>query len=152
MRVKIADVLVDDGTHVDRFAAYESPRAGRGRDIYGGHSRLWALWVYVDDSLSELQRDVVRAFLAEKLGVAWEHERARWGPAYWEWVDRLALAQILTNTSPGANEISELLRDQEVSSAVAARTSDDTFKARCGKLRRVAAVKAARSRSGGDAQ
>ncbi len=82
MRVKVAEVLVDDGNHIDRFAAYEEPRSGRGSDIYGGHSRLWGLWVFTHPELPDERQDDVLAYLAERFGVAWEKQREQWGSDY----------------------------------------------------------------------
>lgn len=143
MRVKIAEVLVDDGRHVDRFAAYEEPRAGRGREIYGGHSRLWGLWVFTHPDMAPPVRDEVLAFLAEEFGVAWERERERWGPEYWHWVDRLILARVL-DAGPRDEDVNDLVG--KITQATAARGEADSFADRRRRLARLRAVREARKR------
>lgn len=140
MRLKVADVLVDDGDHIDRFAAYEQPRAGRGSDIYGGHSRLWALWVFTHPDMPNEGRQDVLAYLAERFGVAWEKQREAWGDNYWQWVDQLLLSRLL-ETEPQAAAVQELVG--EVEQATAARGGADTCADRRRRLAQLAAVKRA---------
>jgi hypothetical protein len=143
LRMKIADVLVDNGEHIDRFAAYESPRSRRGSDIYGGHSRLWGLWVFTHPAISKQQREEVLAYLAERLGVAWERLRDRWGPDYWQWVDRLILSPLL-DADPREPDVDHLVT--AVAAGTAARSRIPSYADRQRRLKALQVVTRARER------
>lgn len=129
MREKIADVLVDDGGHIDRFAAYEEPRSRRGQEIYANHGRLWALWVFTHPAMERGTRDVVLARLAEIFGVAWEGLRDEWGRDYWHWTDRLILSRALQQ--PERNDrIDALIEDPAVVKAGGTRRRHGSFATR----------------------
>jgi hypothetical protein len=49
----------------------------RGREIYESHESLWSVSVFADASVSDEQREVIRAYLAEQLGVQWDSEAPR---------------------------------------------------------------------------
>jgi HD superfamily phosphohydrolase len=150
MRVKVAEVLVDDGDHIDRFAAYEEPRARRGSEIYGGHSRLWGLWVFTHPDMPSERREDVLAYLAERFGVAWEKQREHWGNDYWQWVDQLILSRVL-DTDPQGKDVRDLVL--QVTAATPARGHADTCADRRRRLARLKVVKQAqerRARAAGD--
>lgn len=75
MRLKAADVLVDDGKGVSTMLARDKAGANRGKEIYDAHESLWSLNVYAHPSVAgdETKRQVVLAWLASELGkICWE--------------------------------------------------------------------------------
>ena len=126
MRLKLAEVLVDDGEHIDLFVDYERARTGRGSEIYDAHARLWACYVFVPRSFAVEHRRLTLAFLARRLGVCWEAERRNLGPAAGEWVDRLILSD-LAAVAPLDPSITRLMRESR--GRLAARSALDTYAA-----------------------
>jgi HD superfamily phosphohydrolase len=126
MRLKLAEVLVDDGQHVDLFVDYERARSGRGSEIYDAHFRLWAMYVFVHRDLDLAERRRVIAFLARRLGVSWEREREWFGSNAAEWVDRLIVSEAIRQ-SPTSDAVTALLRKRRP--ALAARQRKDTYAA-----------------------
>ena len=89
MRLKAAEVLVDDGNKVSPLVDLDSAGANRGREIYESHKALWGITVFVHPSVSNEQRTVLLARLSEKLGgVQWDNLREQ--PS----VTRLAAAKV----------------------------------------------------------
>lgn len=77
MRLKPADVLVDDGSpnEIASLEAWDRANGERGSEIIESHHRLWAMRVYVDRRLSDEQCEVILASLQEKLGIGeWDAE------------------------------------------------------------------------------
>ncbi len=72
MRLKPADVLVDDGSpsEIVSLETWDRANGARGSEIIESHHGLWAMRVYVDPRLSDHQRTVVLASLQEKLGIS----------------------------------------------------------------------------------
>jgi HD superfamily phosphohydrolase len=89
MRLKVAGVLVDDNSEIRRFVDHERRGDERGADIYRDHLHLWAVHVFVDQSVTEAQREVVLARLASRVGVRFP-ELAFLGSQPAEWPDMLA--------------------------------------------------------------
>jgi HD superfamily phosphohydrolase len=110
MRIKLAGVLVDDGDHIDRFNAYEDARGRRGDDIYRAHRNLWGLWVYTRRDVSAEDQDAVLAYLASRLGVAWEQRRDVFGDEPFTWLPRYGLHRLL-GVRPRHPTIERLLPD-----------------------------------------
>lgn len=125
MRVKEAEVLVDDGLHVNRFVDYERVRSGRGSDIYDAHERLWAISAFVNPALDPRQIEVALAYLARELGVCWERMEPKFGPDAADWVDRLALSRF-TGLEPRDHELEKLLAKIVDTEPLAARNLDAT--------------------------
>ena len=71
MRMKAAMVLVDDGNRVQHLEDYDRAAGRRGAEIYDSHVALWTLSVYVHESVTELQKEVILAWLADELEVTW---------------------------------------------------------------------------------
>lgn len=109
MRLKLARVLVDDGVHISEFNRYEDARGRRGDDIYRADRALWALWVFVRRDVSKEDRDVVLVYLADRLGVAWEKLRERYGSDTSTWLPRWGLKEILGQESPTTEAIEQAL-------------------------------------------
>lgn len=71
MRMKAADVLVDDGHRVQPLQAYDRATGKRGAEIYDSHQALWGVSVYVHESVVASQVDVILAWLSRELGIGW---------------------------------------------------------------------------------
>lgn len=79
MRLKAAEVLVDDGDAITKLASIAESGAS---SIYESHRKLWSLGVFVHPSLSERDRSVVLAFLQQRLGgIRWDGGESRSLPA-----------------------------------------------------------------------
>jgi HD superfamily phosphohydrolase len=128
MRLKQAEVLVDNGRHVNSFVDYERSRSRRGSDIYDAHERLWATWVYFDPSVQQNRRNEALVYLARRLGVCWERMEREFGSRSSDWVDRLALSRFI-GLPPRHQEVEKLLRLVVEEEPVAARglTDESTF-------------------------
>lgn len=149
MRLKQAEVLVDDGQHVNSFVDYERSRSRRGSDIYDAHERLWATWVFFDSSVPAEQRDEALVYLAREFGVCWERMEERFGPRANDWVDRLALSRF-TGLDPRDTELEEVLQKLQEKEPLAARGSDElTFADRCATVSALHEAQVLKSRRGG---
>ncbi len=98
MRLKVADVLVDDGKEIRAFATREAEDGGRrrGLDIYEAHKNLWEVSIYVHRSVKEnvTARRRVLASLAADLDLHLGELEKDLGPRPWEWPHRLVLKAI----------------------------------------------------------
>lgn len=89
MRLKAAEVLVDDGQKVSRLVDLDGAGQNRGREIYESHKALWAVTVFVHPTVPAEQRQVLLARLGQKLGgISWDNFREQ--PS----VARLAAAHV----------------------------------------------------------
>ncbi len=70
MRLKVADVLIDDGTEIRKFVDREGEMHKRGADIYALHEQLWEVSVYVHRSLTGTQQDLVLISLSTDLDMS----------------------------------------------------------------------------------
>jgi hypothetical protein len=120
MRLKAAEVLVDDGHKVSKLVDLDSAGSNRGREIYESHKALWAVSVFVHPSVSREQRAVVLARIGERLGgIRWDNLREH--PS----VARLAAANVGKELQlPRADE-EELALEIE---GIAARGGGGTYK------------------------
>lgn len=100
MRLKVADVLVNDGQETRRFVQREGELYRRGADIYELHQQLWAVSVYVHPSVSGDQRERVLVSLSADLDMALTPQPHKASDRYvyahppHEWPDRLAIAPL----------------------------------------------------------
>jgi hypothetical protein len=94
MRVKLAEVLVDDGKGIARFHEYSA----LGSDIYELHRALWTASVFVHPVLSKEQTSAVLARLAADIGICWDTEENRLGAEPHRWPRRLAALQVFRAT------------------------------------------------------
>jgi hypothetical protein len=115
MRLKIADVLVDDGSAVMTFYEYEERGRGRGRDIYAAHKALWAISVYLDPGYAadELTRKKVIARIAKTMNVTFTQYEEELGRHAHLWPDQVAAKEAASEIH-GAEVVLE--RPQLVSS------------------------------------
>jgi HD superfamily phosphohydrolase len=119
MRLKAAEVLVDDGHKVSRLVDLDSTRTNRGREIYESHKALWGVSVFVHPSVPPDQRSVLLARLGERLGgITWDNCREQ--PS----VVRLAVANVGKRRQLPRAEEDELVREVE---GLAARGGGRTY-------------------------
>ena len=73
MKLKAAEVLVDDRGTISRLSERDHAAHDRGREIYEAHKALWSISVYVHPSISTDQQvcRVIMAYIAEELGLIW---------------------------------------------------------------------------------
>jgi HD superfamily phosphohydrolase len=95
MRLKIADVLVDDGEAIMTFFQYEERGKRRGSDIYEAHKALWEIAVYLDPEYARgdagrLARRKVVARLAQRLNITFTQYEPTLGKRAYQWPERLA--------------------------------------------------------------
>lgn len=94
MRLKVAGVLVDDASEVRRFVDHERGGDERGADIYRSHQNLWAVQVFVHESVTREQREVILARLAARMGVRFGSLEKKLGLQPAEWPERLAALRV----------------------------------------------------------
>jgi HD superfamily phosphohydrolase len=100
MRLKIADVLVDDGNALMTFFEYENRGRGRGSDIYKAHEALWAIGVYLAPEYARpeeqyLTRLKVVARIAKRLNITFTQFETDLGKHAYEWPDRVAAREAI---------------------------------------------------------
>lgn len=76
MRLKLAELLVDDGSGVAQF----KDKSMRGSDIYEAHKDLWTISVFVHPEVTVSQTRAVLAKLAQEMGVSWDAHGNELGP------------------------------------------------------------------------
>jgi HD superfamily phosphohydrolase len=76
MRLKLAELLVDDGKGIAQF----KDKSKRGSDIYDAHKDLWTVSVFVHPSVSVAQTRAALAKLAKGMGITWDTHRDELGP------------------------------------------------------------------------
>jgi hypothetical protein len=96
MKLKVAGVLVDDGTEIRPFASREEEGKKRGADIYEAHRNLWEVSIFAHPSVARDQqkRDRVLASLAADLNLQLGSLADDLGGSPHEWPDRIALRQL----------------------------------------------------------
>jgi HD superfamily phosphohydrolase len=95
MRMKIAEVLVDDGAGILTFFQYEDKGKKRGQDIYDAHEALWEIAIYLDPTyalgeVETLKRLRVVAHIAQAMNVTFSRYENELGKRAYLWPDRLA--------------------------------------------------------------
>jgi HD superfamily phosphohydrolase len=86
MRLKLAEVLVDHGHGIAKFVDYSE----KGSDIYSAHKELWTISLFTDREVAEPQRRAVAAWLAKKMGIAWDRYQRELGTDTSAWPETLA--------------------------------------------------------------
>jgi HD superfamily phosphohydrolase len=126
MRLKHAEVLVQQETGVAPFVTYERSRSRRGSDIYDAHERLWKAYVFVRRDVEPEKVKMVAAYLGWRMGIRWERH-SYMGKHPDEWPLRLAVSQVF-----GANfdsKVDEVLAKHGAELAKTAARLPKTFKA-----------------------
>jgi HD superfamily phosphohydrolase len=137
MRLKLAEVLVQQEAGIAPFVNYERSRSRRGSDIYDAHERLWAAYIFVRRDVEPEEEKRVVAYLGRSMGIRWKRH-GYFGGLPDQWPLRLAVSDVYRKkfTSPVDEKFAAIepkLAEQ------AARISDaETFDDLCVE---VAAVK-----------
>ncbi|HEX6752310.1 MAG TPA: hypothetical protein VF093_01795 [Solirubrobacterales bacterium] len=93
MRLKLAEVLVQQEAGIAPFVNYERSRSRRGSDIYDAHERLWAAYIFVHRDVEPAQEKMVAAFLGSRMGIRWRRH-SYFGGRPDQWPLRLAVAKV----------------------------------------------------------
>jgi len=122
MRLKVADVLVDDGREVRKFVEREGELHQRGADIYRLHERLWEVSVYVHRALTAEQQDKVLASLSADLDMAFIRPEADMSNELFEsppheWRDRLAIAPLKEERQLDEGDVVDLFSARRATAA-----------------------------------
>jgi HD superfamily phosphohydrolase len=122
MRLKVADVLIDDGREVRKFVEREGELHQRGADIYALHQQLWEVSVYVHRSLSPDQQDLVLASLSSDLDMALVRPGTGIGEGVYEhppheWRDRLAIQPLREESNLTETQVVDLFAARRVRAA-----------------------------------
>jgi HD superfamily phosphohydrolase len=75
MRLKLAELLVDDGKGITQF----KDKSPRGSDIYDAHKDLWTISVFVHPTVTTSQARAALAKLAQLMGISWDAHREELG-------------------------------------------------------------------------
>lgn len=76
MRLKLAELLVDDGQGIAQFR----DTFALGSDIYEAHKALWTVSVFVHPKVTVSQAQAVLAKLGKETGISWDTYRDKLGP------------------------------------------------------------------------
>jgi HD superfamily phosphohydrolase len=76
MRLKLAELLVDDGNGIAQFKDV----IPHGSEIYDAHKELWTISVFTHPTVTINQRRAALAKLATSLGISWDMYRDELGP------------------------------------------------------------------------
>ena len=124
MRLKVAEVIVDDGKEIRRFVDREREGRHRGTDIYDAHENLWGVSIFAHRSVlkDEDKLKLVLASLSADLDMQFGDLAPELGKSTHEWPDRLAIARL-------RKELTETQKDELLARRMrklrAARRSDD---------------------------
>ena len=96
MRLKVADVIVDDGIEIRKFVDREREGRRREAEIYEAHEHLWGVSVFVHKDVyrDEIQKTRVLASLSADLDIQLGGLGTSLGRAPSEWPDRLVLRDV----------------------------------------------------------
>lgn len=122
MKLKLAEVLVDDGKGIKTFVEREGDQ-GRGTEIYRAHEQLWAVSVYMHRNVSDEQCRLALASLSADLELPLEaldrklDPRRSFGllPQPHDWRERIAVRQLKKtegNRVPKFDELAARRRKQ----------------------------------------
>jgi hypothetical protein len=140
MRLKLAEVLIQQRTGISPFVNYERSRSRRGSDIYDAHSRLWAAYVFVRRDVEPEEEQMVAAYLGWCMGIRWERHRYL-GRHPDQWPLRLAVAQVFE--ADFDSKVDEFFARYEADLTKTAARMPKTFKALEQRVEKVKAVQEA---------
>jgi HD superfamily phosphohydrolase len=113
MHLKVAKVLVFDGSSVTPFDKHELHGRKRGADLDDLHRSLWAINVLVHSSVSEEQREEILVRLAQLWGIRWDNLAANYGDNTDRWPDELAVKRLANVHNKSPEEAMSLLAQAE---------------------------------------
>jgi hypothetical protein len=128
MRLKIAKVLVYDGSSVKPFDEFEVYGRKRGSELDDLHRGLWTVAVYVHESVGQNQREEILVRLAQRTGIRWDGMRDEFDQDTEGWPEELAATRVSQDSDRGAKGAEELLAFAETSET-RQRESPRTFAA-----------------------
>lgn len=99
MRLKLAELLVNDGQGVAKF----KDKSQRGSDIYAAHKDLWTISVFVHPSVTISQTRAALAKLGQRLGVSWDAHAEELGSDPAVAPEHLAAIEVLDASSVAKN-------------------------------------------------
>jgi HD superfamily phosphohydrolase len=134
MRLKLAEVLVQQRTGIAPFVNYERSRSRRGSDIYDAHERLWAAYIFVRRDVSPERERMVAAYLGRRMGIRWEKHRAL-GQSPDEWPLRLAVEAVFPDGL--SSEVERFLAQNAKKLAEHSARMPDTFNALKQRVERI---------------
>jgi HD associated region len=144
MRMKLAEVLVDDGGDVMPFVVREQGRVReRGQEIYAAHEDLWAVGIYVHHSLRNraMFDRIVFAYIAGEYGAAFHGVGGPFAKDPSTWTKRLAAETVLMERSPPPEILDDLIDGLvERAAEVPARGSGTSWEGLVAQLRDIAAA------------
>ena len=130
MKLKAAEVLVDDRGTIAKLSGRDHASDDRGREIYDAHKALWSISVYVHPSVARnaMQCKVIMAYVGEQLGLGgW-----RLGN------DSLTLRELIIHQAvasldrPYSNKLASIEAQYD---QIAARDGTDTFEDLVGRVK-----------------
>ena len=109
MHLKVAKVLVFDGSSVTPFDKHELHGRKRGADLDDLHRSLWAINVFVHSSVTDKERQEILVRLAQLWGIRWTSLAAHYGDNTDRWPDELAVKRLAEERNKSSEEAMELL-------------------------------------------
>jgi uncharacterized protein len=140
MGLKEAKVLVYDGSSVAPFDRSEAQGRKRGAELDDLHRALWAISVFVHESVAAEQREEILVRLAQRSGIRWDRLRDRYGPNTELWPDELAARRIAEEWDDLPEDAANLLLGEieMIPTRTQGGASPQTFAAVKGRLEEVA--------------
>jgi len=138
MGLKVAKVLVYDGSAVAPFDQVEAHGRKRGAELDDLHRALWAICVFAHDSVTLDEREEILVRLAQRSGVPWEELRNRYGPNTEYWPDELAARRIAEERDLSEKDAQELLEEAKQIHARSPGEAPRTFAAVKARLEEIA--------------
>jgi HD superfamily phosphohydrolase len=113
MHLKVAKVLVFDGSSVTPFDKHELHGRKRGADLDDLHRSLWAINVFVHSSVSEKAREEILVRLAQLWGIRWDSLATAHGDNTDRWPDELAVKRLAKERNKSPEDAAALLAEGE---------------------------------------
>jgi HD superfamily phosphohydrolase len=130
MGLKVARVLVYDGASVMPFVDYEEQGRRRGEEISDAHRDLWAISLFVDESVDKDNREVIRVKLAQLYEIVWEEMNEDYAsPNTEDWPDELAARRVARARGRRGKAYEKLMKKAEPVQARGGDPDSQTFAA-----------------------
>jgi len=128
MHLKVAKVLVFDGSSVTPFDQHELHGRKRGAELDDLHRALWTINVFVHSSVSPDAREEILVRLAQRWGIRWPQLAGDYSENTDRWPDELAANRLAKERNRSPEDAAALLAEVEAVPA-RAREEPSTFKA-----------------------